>query len=84
MLAATTATSEQTQYFGLIFGVLVVSVVVAGVMFLLLWRRGRQKVSLLHKHTALMCSTKAPGQAVSMKDLKMTPVIGTNGQVFNR
>ncbi|XP_034231704.1 discoidin domain-containing receptor 2-like, partial [Thrips palmi] len=81
---ATTATSEQTQYVGLIFGVLVVSVVVAGVMFLLLWRRGRQKVSLLHKHTALMCSTKAPGQAVSMKDLKMTPVIGTNGQVFNR
>ncbi|KAJ1523648.1 hypothetical protein ONE63_001491 [Megalurothrips usitatus] len=81
---ATTATSDQTQYLGLIFGALVLSVVVGGVMFLLLWRRGRQKVSLLHKHTALMCGAKVPGQAVSMKDLKMTPVIGTNGQPFNR
>ncbi|XP_052126283.1 discoidin domain-containing receptor tyrosine kinase B [Frankliniella occidentalis] len=80
---ATTAASDQAQYFGLIFGALVLSVVVGGVMFLLLWRRGRQKVSLLHKHTALMCG-QGKGQAVSMKDLKLTPVIGTNGQVFNR
>ncbi|KAE8743789.1 hypothetical protein FOCC_FOCC009565 [Frankliniella occidentalis] len=81
--SATTAASDQAQYFGLIFGALVLSVVVGGVMFLLLWRRGRQKVSLLHKHTALMCG-QGKGQAVSMKDLKLTPVIGTNGQVFNR
>lgn len=87
--AATTAASDQVQYVGLIFGALVLSVAVAALMVLLLWRRGRQKVSLLHKHTALMCTTKTsalpvPGQAVSMKDLKLTPVIGSNGHVFNR
>ncbi|KAE8746603.1 hypothetical protein FOCC_FOCC006717 [Frankliniella occidentalis] len=68
----TTATSEQGTYIGVVSGVLSVLAVTLGCVVLVLVRRGRQKVSLLHKHAALMCSAKAPalGQAVSMKDLK--------------
>lgn len=82
---ASTATSEQGRatYIGVISGVLSVLAVTLGCVVLLLVRRGRQKVSLLHKHAALMCSAKAPalGQAVSMKDLKSTVSILGNGGV---
>ncbi|XP_034232550.1 discoidin domain-containing receptor 2-like [Thrips palmi] len=80
-----TATSEQGRatYIGVVSGVLSVLAVSLGCVVLLLVRRGRQKVSLLHKHAALMCSAKAPalGQAVSMKDLKSTVSILSNGSV---
>ncbi|KAK3917055.1 LOW QUALITY PROTEIN: Epithelial discoidin domain-containing receptor 1, partial [Frankliniella fusca] len=80
----TTATSEQGTYIGVVSGVLSVLAVTLGCVVLVLVRRGRQKVSLLHKHAALMCSTKAPalGQAVSMKDLKTTvSILGGGGGV---
>ncbi|KAJ1523647.1 hypothetical protein ONE63_001490 [Megalurothrips usitatus] len=78
----TTATSSQGTYIGVVSGVLSVLLVTVGCVVLVLVRRGRQKVSLLHKHAALMCSGKPPalGQAVSMKDLKTNvSILGVGG-----
>ncbi|XP_031357337.1 uncharacterized protein LOC116181194, partial [Photinus pyralis] len=43
----------------------------------LMIRRGRKKVALLHKHTALVSSSTKPGVTINMKDLKnmSTPII---------
>lgn len=51
-------------------------------------RRGRKKVALLHKHTALVSSSTKPGVTINMKDLKMnmamsTPIIN-NGLTRSR
>ncbi|PSN33751.1 hypothetical protein C0J52_25991 [Blattella germanica] len=53
----------------------------------LMVRRGRKKVALLHKHTALVSSSTKPGVTINMKDLKMnmalsTPIIN-NGLSIN-
>lgn len=53
---------------------------------MLMVRRGRKKVALLHKHTALVSSTTKPGVTINMKDLKMnmsTPIIN-NGLTRSR
>ncbi|KAL1117262.1 hypothetical protein AAG570_004588 [Ranatra chinensis] len=72
-----TSPSSQTQaYIGLITGVLAMIVLLLGCTVLLMVRRGRKKVALLHKHTGL--GTK-PGVTINMKDLKMSTPIINNG-----
>lgn len=44
---------------------------------LLMVRRGRKKVALLHKHTALVSSSTKPGVTINMKDLKMNMALST-------
>jgi discoidin domain receptor family protein 2 len=53
-----------------------VVLLLACTVFLMI-RRGRKKVALLHKHTALVSSSTKPGVTINMKDLKhmSTPII---------
>lgn len=53
-----------------------VVLLLACTIFLMI-RRGRKKVALLHKHTALVSSSTKPGVTINMKDLKhmSTPII---------
>lgn len=46
----------------------------------LMKQRGRNKVALLQKHTALLCGPTAPGITINMKDIKLaTPIVVSNG-----
>lgn len=72
--------ASQTQaYIGLITGVLAVLVLLLGCTVLLMVRRGRKKVALLHKHTSLVSASSKPGVTINMKDLKMSTPIINNG-----
>lgn len=54
-----------------------VVLLLACTVFLMI-RRGRKKVALLHKHTALVSSSTKPGVTINMKDLQTnmcTPII---------
>ncbi|CAH1395254.1 unnamed protein product [Nezara viridula] len=74
-----TSPSGRTQaYIGLITGVLAVVVLLLGCTVILMIRRGRKKVALLHKHQAL--GTK-PGVTINMKELKMSTPIINKGSV---
>jgi len=96
VVPATTASVDRQAYIGLISGVLAVGALLLFFTVLFLVRRGRQKVSLLHKHTALVgasasappcagvCPGKPLGNAVSLKDLKEGPVVGANGYPLAR
>lgn len=75
---ATSPTSSTQAYIGLITGVLAMIVLLLACTVFLMIRRGRKKVALLHKHTALVSSSTKPGVTINMKDLKMnmsTPII---------
>lgn len=75
---ATSPTSSAQAYIGLITGVLAMIVLLLACTIFLMIRRGRKKVALLHKHTALVSSSTKPGVTINMKDLKMnmsTPII---------
>ena len=75
---ATSPTSSTQAYIGLITGVLAMVVLLLACTVFLMIRRGRKKVALLHKHTALVSSSTKPGVTINMKDLKMnmsTPII---------
>lgn len=92
---ATSPASSSQTYVGLIGAALAVAILALAcvAVFAVWWRRrGRKKVALLHKHTALVCSTGGkplpPGTAINshshvainMNDLKhmTTPIIGGN------
>ncbi|XP_045464943.1 discoidin domain-containing receptor tyrosine kinase B-like [Harmonia axyridis] len=77
---ATSPTSSAQAYIGLITGVLAMVVLLLACTVFLMIRRGRKKVALLHKHTALVSSSTKPGVTINMKDLKhkSTPII-SNG-----
>lgn len=74
---ATSPTSSAQAYIGLITGVLAMVVLLLACTIFLMIRRGRKKVALLHKHTALVSSSTKPGVTINMKDLKhmSTPII---------
>lgn len=75
---ATSPTNSTQAYIGLITGVLAMIVLLLACTVFLMIRRGRKKVALLHKHTALVSSSTKPGVTINMKDLKMnmsTPII---------
>lgn len=65
--AATSPASNTQAYIGLVTGVLAMVVLLLGCTVLLMVRRGRKKVALLHKHTALVSSTTKPGVTINMK-----------------
>ncbi|XP_060519613.1 discoidin domain-containing receptor tyrosine kinase B-like [Cylas formicarius] len=73
---ATSPTSTAQAYIGLITGVLAMIVLLLACTVFLMIRRGRKKVALLHKHTALVSSSTKP-TTINMKDLKhmSTPII---------
>lgn len=64
---ATSPASNTQAYIGLVTGVLAMVVLLLGCTVLLMVRRGRKKVALLHKHTALVTSTTRPGVTINMK-----------------
>ncbi|KAI5700845.1 hypothetical protein M8J75_003458 [Diaphorina citri] len=76
----TTVTSQSPDtvtYVGVIAGMFAMILLVLGCTVLFLVRRGRKKVALLHKHSALM-NGSAPGVTMNMKELQMhmtTPII---------
>ncbi|XP_073975548.1 discoidin domain-containing receptor 2-like isoform X3 [Rhodnius prolixus] len=72
-----TSPSGRTQaYIGLITGVLAMVLLLLFCTVLLMVRRGRKKVALLHKHTSLGAK---PGVTINMKELKMSTPIINNG-----
>lgn len=64
-------------YIGLVSGVLTVFVLFLTCTAFLIKQRGRNKVALLQKHTALLCDSSAPGIAISPKDVKLSNSIVT-------
>lgn len=69
--AATSPASNTQAYIGLVTGVLAMVVLLLGCTVLLMVRRGRKKVALLHKHTALVSSTTKPGVTINMKVFRL-------------
>ncbi|EEB18066.1 discoidin domain receptor, putative [Pediculus humanus corporis] len=78
---AKSPTTNTQAYIGLITGVLAVIVMLLVCTILVMVRRGRKKVALLHKHTALVSSSTKPGVTINMKDLKMNMAI--SGPIMN-
>ncbi|XP_078042513.1 discoidin domain-containing receptor 2 isoform X2 [Augochlora pura] len=58
-------------YIGLVSGLLTVIVLFLTCTAFLIKQRGRNKVALLQKHTALLCDSSAPGIAINPKDVKL-------------
>ncbi|XP_033332108.2 discoidin domain-containing receptor 2 isoform X1 [Megalopta genalis] len=58
-------------YVGLVSGLLTVIVLFLTCTAFLIKQRGRNKVALLQKHTALLCDSSAPGIAINPKDVKI-------------
>ncbi|XP_012140223.1 discoidin domain-containing receptor 2-like isoform X1 [Megachile rotundata] len=59
-------------YIGLVSGSLTVIVLFLTCMTFLIKQRGRNKVALLQKHTALLCDSSTPGIAIAPKDVKLS------------
>ncbi|XP_015122138.1 discoidin domain-containing receptor 2 [Diachasma alloeum] len=71
-------------YIGLVSGALTVLALLLTCMVLLMKLRGRNKVALLQKHTALLCGTSAPGITINVKDMKLPTPIVVNGSQSSR
>ncbi|XP_053970588.1 uncharacterized protein LOC128872175 isoform X1 [Hylaeus volcanicus] len=70
-------------YIGLVSGLLTVLVLFLTCTIFLIKQRGRNKVALLQKHTALLCDSSAPGIAISPKHVKLQNSI-VNGLSLGR
>ncbi|XP_074028100.1 discoidin domain-containing receptor 2 isoform X2 [Leptinotarsa decemlineata] len=70
---ATSPTNSTQAYIGLITGALAMIILLLACTVFLMIRRGRKKVALLHKHTALVSSSTKP-TTINMKDLKTNPM----------
>lgn len=71
--------NNSPTYIGLISAALTIIVFVSGCTIFLIKQRGRNKVALLQKHTALLCSSPAPGITINTKDIKLpTPIVVNN------
>ncbi|XP_057334847.1 discoidin domain-containing receptor 2-like isoform X2 [Microplitis mediator] len=66
-------------YIGLVSGALTVLALLLTCTVVLMKLRGRNKVALLQKHTALLCGSTAPGITINVKDLKLPTPIVVNG-----
>ncbi|XP_044587943.1 discoidin domain-containing receptor 2-like isoform X3 [Cotesia glomerata] len=66
-------------YIGLVSGALTVLLLLLTCTVVLMKLRGRNKVALLQKHTALLCGSTAPGITINVKDLKLPTPIVVNG-----
>lgn len=70
--------SNSQTYIGLASGALTVVAVFLTCTIFLMKQRGRNKVALLQKHTALLCGSSAAGITINMKDIKIAPPIIVN------
>lgn len=70
--------SNSQTYIGLVSGALTVVALFLTCTIFLMKQRGRNKVALLQKHTALLCGSSAPGITINMKDIKIAPPIVVN------
>lgn len=70
--------NNSQTYIGLISGVLTVGALLLTCTVFLLKQRGRNKVALLQKHTALLCGSPKPGITINMKDIKIANPIVVN------
>lgn len=64
-------------YIGLVSGLLTIFILFLTCTTFLIKQRGRNKVALLQKHTALLCDSSAPSIAISPKDVKLSNSIVT-------
>ncbi|XP_043477764.1 discoidin domain-containing receptor 2-like isoform X1 [Leptopilina heterotoma] len=71
--------NNSQTYIGLISGALTVGALLLTCTVFLMKQRGRNKVALLQKHTALLCGSPKPGITINMKDIKMANPIVVNG-----
>lgn len=66
-------------YIGLISAALTIIIFFSSCTIFLMKQRGRNKVALLQKHTALLCSSPAPGITINTKDIKLpTSIVANN------
>jgi len=71
--------NNSPTYIGLISAALTIIVFFSGCTIFLIKQRGRNKVALLQKHTALLCGSPAPGITINTKDIKLpTPIVVNN------
>lgn len=70
-------------YVGLVSGLLTVALLFFSCTAFLIKQRGRNKVALLQKHTALLCDSSAPGITITPKDVKLPNSI-VNGLSLGR
>ncbi|KAL6259702.1 hypothetical protein P5V15_009617 [Pogonomyrmex californicus] len=71
--------NNSPTYIGLISAALTVIVFFSSCTIFLVKQRGRNKVALLQKHTALLCGSPAPGITINTKDIKLpAPIVVNN------
>lgn len=71
--------NNSSTYIGLISAALTVIVFLSSCTIFLMKQRGRNKVALLQKHTALLCGSPASGITINTKDIKLpTPIVVNN------
>ncbi|XP_012523406.1 uncharacterized protein LOC105829245 [Monomorium pharaonis] len=71
--------NNSSTYIGLISAALTIIVFFSGCTIFLIKQRGRNKVALLQKHTALLCGSPTPGITINTKDIKLpTPIVVNN------
>jgi len=71
--------NNSPAYIGLISAALTVIAFFLSCTIFLMKQRGRNKVALLQKHTALLCSSSTPGITINTKDIKLsTPIVVNN------
>ncbi|KAG7211120.1 hypothetical protein KM043_010446 [Ampulex compressa] len=63
-------------YVGLVSGALTVLALLLTCTTFLMKQRGRNKVALLQKHTALLCGSPSAGITINMKEIKLPAPIG--------
>ncbi|XP_014476730.1 PREDICTED: discoidin domain-containing receptor 2-like isoform X2 [Dinoponera quadriceps] len=71
--------NNSQTYIGLISAALTVIAFFSSCTIFLMKQRGRNKVALLQKHTALLCGSPAPGITINTKDMKLPTPIVVNG-----
>lgn len=71
--------NNSSTYIGLISAALTVIVFFSSCTIFLMKQRGRNKVALLQKHTALLCGSPTPGITINTKNIKLpTPIVVNN------
>ncbi|EFN64360.1 Discoidin domain-containing receptor 2 [Camponotus floridanus] len=71
--------NNSPTYIGLISAALTVIAFLSSCTIFLMKQRGRNKVALLQKHTALLCGSPASGITINTKDIKLpTPIVVNN------
>jgi len=70
--------NNSPTYIGLISAALIIVVFFSSCTIFLIKQRGRNKVALLQKHTALLCGSPTPGITINTKDIKLPTAIVVN------